>query len=60
MRNQLEWNEKRRDQAALNMIHRLMDGKEWSLDTLDEIANLILTTGRKIREPMEVPDDEEN
>lgn len=41
------------DRAAMNTIHKLLDGVEWSADTLDEIARAVLVTGREIRSPEE-------
>lgn len=36
---------------ALGMIHKLMDGEEWSPDTLDEIATLLDNAGYEIHTP---------
>lgn len=35
----------------LREIHRLLDGKEWSPDTLDEIARILTDAGFVIKEP---------
>lgn len=37
-------------QAIVNAIHREMDGKEWSADTLDRIAELLKGAGYEIRD----------
>ena len=42
------------DTVAMDKIHMLLDGVEWSPDTLDEIARLVEATGRLIRDPEEV------
>jgi hypothetical protein len=42
------------DTEAMNAIHALMDGTEWSADTLEEIADVVLATGRTITDPNEV------
>jgi len=39
------------DSEALDAIHEILDGCEWSADTLDEIAYIIRQTGRPINEP---------
>lgn len=36
------------DSTAMNAIHGVMTGTEWSADTLDEIALLVTATGRTI------------
>lgn len=41
------------DSEALDRIHKLLDGREWSADTLDAIADVVRSTGRVIREPQE-------
>jgi len=38
------------DTRALNEIHKLLDGVEWSPDTLDGISGLVERTGRPIRD----------
>jgi hypothetical protein len=45
-----------RDAAALRRIHEIMDGTEWHADTLDAIAEVLISTGREIREPGESHD----
>lgn len=37
--------------ASLDAIHRLMDGAEWSPDTLDDIAAILATAGYSIGGP---------
>lgn len=36
------------DRRALDLIAELMSGREWSADTLDEIAGVVMMTGREI------------
>ncbi len=44
------------DKVALDVIARLLDGTEWNgADTLDAIAELLRDTGRKVRDPADVP-----
>ena len=43
-----------RDTAALALIADELDGRVWSPDTLDTIRRIVLSTGRKVREPEEV------
>ncbi len=38
------------DAAILDLIAQEMDGREWSPDTLDEIAELVRATGRQVRD----------
>ena len=38
---------------ALNEIHALLDGKEWTCDTMEEIARVIRSLGYEIREPLD-------
>jgi hypothetical protein len=42
------------DKDAMDAIHRLLDGREWSPDTLDEIANIVRQTGREVRDSGEL------
>jgi hypothetical protein len=39
------------DSFTLAYIHRQLDGKEWSPDTLDDIAQAVTRSGREVREP---------
>jgi hypothetical protein len=39
------------DNQALDEIHAALDCKEWSPETLDEIAAIVAATGRPINEP---------
>ena len=39
--------------AALHAIHALMDGKEWSADTMQAIADALKRAGLSVREPSE-------
>jgi hypothetical protein len=38
------------DSRAMDLIARLMSGNEWSPDTLDQIADIVRSTGREIAE----------
>ena len=49
--NQVEWDRKRADSKALDLIQNSMDGREWDPDTLDDIAEIVRNTGRPIGEP---------
>ena len=39
------------DAAAMALIHELLDGAEWSSDTLEAIGEVVLATGRIIADP---------
>ena len=39
-------------------IHKLMDGTEWSADTLDAIAAELRAAGYVIRDPADMPEEE--
>lgn len=52
-------NRQRSDKSAMDAIAALMDGKEWDSDTSSAIAELVRETGRHVRDPDEVEDDEE-
>lgn len=41
----------RRAARTLDRIHALLDGQQWSPDTLDAIARLLRSAGYEIREP---------
>ena len=45
------------DSEALHSIHALMDGTEWSADTLQDIAAVLKRAGLPVREPA---DDDRN
>lgn len=38
------------DDAALDLIARLLDGNEWGPSDVEEIARIVRTTGRRIRD----------
>ena len=40
------------ENQALDEIHSALDRKEWSPDTLEEIAAIAAATGRQINEPV--------
>lgn len=42
------------DHNAMLAIQELMDGVEWSADTLDEIAQIVRDAGYRIRDTNEV------
>jgi hypothetical protein len=46
-----EWLTFKRDRDAIDAIHEVLDGTEWSIDMLDTIADVIRLTGRTLREP---------
>jgi hypothetical protein len=39
------------DAEAMDAIQRLLDGREWRLEDLDDIADVVRATGRPVREP---------
>jgi hypothetical protein len=39
------------DSSAIADIHALLDGEEWSTETIEHVAELVRRTGRVIREP---------
>jgi len=39
---------------ALQTIHRLMDGKEWTPETFEQIADVLRDAGYRVRQPEEV------
>ena len=43
----------RTDTEAIDQIHRLLDleGEEWDASTIEEVARLVESTGRIIRDP---------
>ena len=41
------------DKEALDRIFAIMDGEEWSANTLDEIADVLAKTGREVRDTWE-------
>ena len=44
------------DEEALKRIHEILDGREWNrADDLESIAEIIIGTGREIREPQICP-----
>lgn len=49
----------RSDESALDAIAALMDGKEWDSGTTSKIAEIVLETGRQIRDVDEVDDEDE-
>lgn len=40
------------------MIADMLDGKEWSVETLDEIADVLRTAGYQVRDSAETEDSE--
>jgi hypothetical protein len=41
------------DHALLARIANLLDGAEWSADTVERIARLLMANGYRVREPEE-------
>jgi len=41
-------NQTSKDKLALDQVAQLMSGREWSADTLDEVADIVRATGRTI------------
>lgn len=39
------------DTEAMEAIHEVMDGEEWSSDTLQAIAEIVTASGRVILDP---------
>ena len=46
------------DKRALDDIAAFMTGEEWDADTCEAVAQLVMFTGREVKEPGEDPDDE--
>lgn len=42
------------DSQAMEAIHALLDGVEWTQDTIENVAGFVQATGREIRPPQEV------
>lgn len=40
------------DAEAIDRIHRLIDGTDWSIDHLQWIAEILELAGRKVRPPV--------
>ena len=38
------------DTEAMNAIQKLMDGREWNADTLDDIADIVRSTSRPVED----------
>ena len=45
------------DEAALDAIHLILDGKEWEAETLEIIAEIVEQSGRHIRTLGEIEQD---
>jgi hypothetical protein len=54
------WEGSRTPRDALLAIHLAMDGKEWSPETLETIAEILRDEGFTIREPVEAEAEDEN
>lgn len=48
------------DRDALRRIQAALDGREWTPDTLDEIADAVRQTGRVVRSTDDVRDEDED
>ena len=46
-------------EEIIERIRKLLDGAEWDVDMLDTIADLLTENGYQVREPDEMPEDEE-
>jgi hypothetical protein len=42
------------DGEAMTIIYEILDGVEWSADTLEAIASIVMQAGYNIRNPHEV------
>lgn len=51
-------NRQRSDESAMDAIARIMSGEEWDADTLDSIRDVVLSTGREIKD-LDDEDDED-
>ena len=38
------------DKEAIEKIHKLLDAQEWGVHTLEQVADIVSDTGRKIRD----------
>lgn len=43
------------DEAALDAIQLLLDGTEWEPETFELVADLVIQSGRQIRDPSDMP-----
>ncbi len=39
------------DTERMNQIHRLLNGTEWDSDTMSQVAELVIASGRPIGDP---------
>lgn len=39
------------DEDAMERIQTILSGQEWGPDTVDEIAEVVMATGREVQEP---------
>ena len=44
---------------TLDAIHKVLDGTYWSLDTLDQVADLLHGAGYPIRSPEDTEEEQE-
>ena len=42
---------------ALEAIHKILDGRHWSPDTLEEIAEVLRGAGYEIRSPEDIEEE---
>jgi hypothetical protein len=47
------------DKEALDRIAAMLDGTEWDSDTMSRVADIVMSTGRTVRDPSEMESDEE-
>lgn len=45
------------DTVAMHMIQKILDGTDWKVDMLDDIAGIVRDTGREVRDVLEEDDD---
>lgn len=47
------------DSKSMDAIAELLDGKEWNADTSAAIAEIVITTGRVVRDTDDIEDDDD-
>jgi hypothetical protein len=45
--------------CTVEAIHKVLDGRYWSPDTLEQIADLLRGAGYEIRSPEDIEEEEE-
>lgn len=46
------------EKEIVEHIHKIMDGEDWRIEMLDEIADLLTENGYVVRDPEDVEEDE--